>query len=58
MMMQNKILKYRKGRAPGDKKMPRAKHLWRLHIGIGKTYPEYSSLCSLGSTCTETRRVG
>ena len=35
-MMLNKILKYRKGRAPGDKKMPSAKHLWRLQIGMLK----------------------
>ena len=34
--------------------MLRAKHLWRLHIGIGKTYPEYSSLWPRGSTCTES----
>jgi hypothetical protein len=37
--------------------MLRAKHLWRLHIGIRKTYPEYSSLCPCAGTCTESTRV-
>ena len=37
--------------------MLRAKHLWRLHIGIGKTYPEYSSLWRPVSTCTESGRL-
>ena len=34
--------------------MLRAKHLWRLHIGIGIPYPEYSSLWRPVSTCTES----
>ena len=37
--------------------MLRAKHLWRLHIGIRKTYPEYSSLCLHAGTCTESMEV-
>ena len=37
--------------------MLRAKHLWRLHIGIRKTYPEYSSLWRPVSTCTESGRL-
>ena len=56
-MMLNKNFTGRKGRAPGEKKMLRAKHLWRLHIGIRKTYPEYSSLWRPVSTCTESGRL-
>ena len=37
--------------------MLRAKHLWRLHIGIRKTSPEYSSLWRPVSTCTESGRL-
>jgi len=52
-----KKIKYRKGRAPGEKKCFALNTSGGYISGLLKPYPEYSSLCSLGSTCTETRRV-
>ena len=56
-MMLNKNFTGRKGRAPGVKKCfalnTSGGYIWE---GLtSKT--QYSSLCSLGSTCTETKRV-
>jgi len=56
-MMLNKNFTNRKGRAPGEKKCYALNTSGGYISGLLKPYPEYSSLCSLGSTCTETRRV-
>jgi len=54
-MMLNKNFTGRKGRAPGEKKMLRAKHLWRLHIGMLKPTP---SIRAFGDPLVRARKAG
>ena len=56
-MMLNKILQYRKGRAPGDKKCYALNTSGGYISGLLKPYPEYSSLWRPVSTCTESGRL-
>ena len=55
-MMLNKILQNRKGRAPCSKCYALSATGGYIS-GLLEPYPEYSSLCSLGSTCTESMEV-
>jgi len=47
--------KYRKGRAPGEKKLPSAKHLWRLQIGMLKPT---LSIRAFGDPLVRARKAG